>query len=175
MKGLLSAQSVEERDRKSRVIQEKLFNTPVFQSAGTVCFYVALPMEVNTHPMIIEALGMGKKVLVPLVDLENKELKLKEIRDFGIDLSPGKLGILEPVVKTRNADVREARCFIVPGLVFDVKGHRLGRGGGFYDRLLAKLPAKVSAIGLAFSFQVLSQIPHEEHDKAVDILLTEKS
>ena len=174
MKALLSAQSMEERDKKSRVIQKKLFQTPVFQNAGTVCFYVSLPMEVNTHPMIEESLRLGKRVLVVLVDLENKELKLKEIRDFRRDLTPGTLGILEPTAKTRSAELREAECLIVPGLVFDVKGHRLGRGGGFYDRLLAKLPAEVATIGLAFSFQVLPQIPLQDHDKAVQLVLTEK-
>ena len=171
---LLSAQSMEERDRKSRVIQKKLFETPAFQSAGTVCFYVSLPMEVNTHPMIERALAVGKKVLVPLVDLENKELKLKEIRDLRKDLAPGTLGILEPVAGTKSADAREAQCFIVPGLVFDAEGHRLGHGGGFYDRLLGTLPPKVATVGLAFSFQVLPRIPFEEHDKAVGIVLTDK-
>ena len=175
MKALLSAQSMEERDAKSRVIHKKLFQTPVFKNAGTVCFYVSLPMEVNTHPMIEESLRLGKRVLVVLVDLENKELKLKEIRDLKKDLAPGILGILEPVPQTRTADVREAQCIIVPGLVFDPKGYRLGRGGGYYDRFLKTLPSQVATIGLAFSFQVLPEIPLQDHDSAVQIVLTEKS
>ena len=174
IKHLLSAQSVEERDSKSRVIEKKLFEAPAFKSAGTVCFYVALPMEVNTLPMIERALGMGKKVLAPLVDLENKELKLKEIHDLEKDLAPGALGILEPAAKARTADLSEVECLIVPALAFDAEGCRLGRGAGFYDRLLAGLSPKTVTIGLAFSFQVLPQIPLEHHDKAVKILLTEK-
>ena len=173
IKRLLSAQSVEERDSKSRVIQKKLFETPAFQSAGTVCFYVGLPMEVNTRPMIAEALELGKKVLAPLVDLENKELKLKEIHDLEKDLSPGTLGILEPSEKARTADLDEVECLIVPALAFDREGCRLGRGAGFYDRLLARLPHETMTIGLAFSFQVLPQIPLEYHDRPVDIVLTE--
>jgi 5-formyltetrahydrofolate cyclo-ligase len=174
IKDLLSAQSVEERDKKSRAIQKKLFGTPVFQRAGTVCFFVSMPMEVNTHPMIEEALRLGKTVLVPLVDLENKELKLKQIRDFRKDLSPGTLGILEPASGTKDVPAKDVECVIVPGLVFDGDGNRLGRGGGFYDRLLAGLPAKASTIGLAFSFQVLPNIPLENHDRSVGLVLTEK-
>lgn len=171
---MLSSQSAEERDQRSRAIEDKLFKTPAFQRASTVCFFVSLPAEVDTHPMIEKSLRSGKKVLVPLVDLENKEIKLKEIRDLKKDLSPGVLGILEPVAGTRDADVREAQCVVVPGLVFDPQGNRLGRGGGFYDRLLNRLSENVATIGLAFSFQVLPQIPQEDHDRAVGIVLTEK-
>ena len=174
MKALLSAQSVGERSRKSRVIQEKLLENQAFQKAGTVCFYVALPQEVDTHDLIERSIGLGKRVLVPLVDLENKELKLKEIRDLRKDLAPGTLGILEPVSHTKIAELREAECILVPGLAFDEKGHRLGRGGGYYDRLLQGLPATITKIGLAFSFQVVPQIPLEAHDQRVDLVLTEK-
>ena len=174
MRVLLSAQSVSERDRKSRLILERLCENAAFKRAGAVCFYVPLPVEVDTRLMIERSLEVGKRVLVPLVDLENKELKLKEIRDLVKDLAPGTLGILEPVVATKEAELRDVECLLLPALAFDPKGRRLGRGGGYYDRLLAKLPAKVTKIGLAFSFQVLPQIPLEDHDRTVDLVLTEK-
>ena len=175
IKAMLSAQTVDQRDKKSGRIQDKLFQSPLFESAGTVCFYVSLPMEVNTHPMIEASLSMGKRVLVPLVDLENKELKLKEIRNMRLDLRPGTLGILEPVPdRTRDAQMGQVQCWMVPGLAFDPEGRRLGRGGGFYDRLMSRLAPHVPTIGLAFSFQVLPQIPHEDHDRPVDMVLTEK-
>ena len=174
MRCLLSAQSREDRDHKSRVIQKKLWRHPSFLNAGTVCFYVALPIEVNTHPMIEESLKMGKKVLVPSVDLENKELKLKEIRDFQKDLTPGTLGILEPVSVSKSADARDVECCVVPGLAFDENANRLGRGSGYYDRLLVKLPENTAKIGLAFSFQVLPKIPLQDYDRPLDIVLTEK-
>jgi len=171
---LLSAQNPKERDQKSRQIQKKLFKETAFCKAKVVCFYVALPMEVNTHPMIEDALRVGKKVLVPLVDLENKELKLYEIRNFAKDLAAGTLGILEPVhSQARLADVKEVDLVIVPGLAFDKSGNRLGRGAGFYDRFLSQFSAKIPKIALAFSFQVVPQIPHETHDQRVDKVLTE--
>ena len=175
IKSLLSAQTLEERDEKSWRIQKKLFEHAAFQKAGVVCFFVALPEEVNTHPMIQGSLKSGKKVLVPLVDLENKELKLYEIRDLSTDLVPGALGILEPRPdRARRADPKETDCVIVPGLAFSAIGERLGRGAGFYDRFLSGLPAKTPKIALAFSFQVLPQIPQETHDHRVDFILTDK-
>ena len=174
IKSLLSAQSLEERDQKSRRIQKKLFEHTAFKKAGVVCFFVALPVEVNTHPMIEASLKMGKKVLVPLADLENKELKLYEIRDLGKDLAPGALGILEPrPSRTRLADTKETELVIVPGLAFSASGERLGHGAGFYDRFLSGLPAKTPKVALAFSFQVLPKIPQETHDHLVDAVLTD--
>ena len=174
IKSLLLAQSLEERDQKSRRIQKKLFEHAAFRKAGVVCFFVALPVEVNTRPMIEESLKLGKKVLVPLADLENKELKLYEIRDLGKDLVPGSLGILEPRPdRARLADAKETDCVIVPGLAFGTTGERLGRGAGFYDRFLSGLPAGTPKIALAFSFQVFPKIPQETHDHIVDFILTE--
>ncbi len=171
---MLLTQSRHDRDQKSRQIQKKLFEQEAFCKAMSVCFYVGLPTEVNTHPMIEEALKIGKKVLVPLADMENKELKLYEIRELATDLEAGTLGVLEPRrEKTRLADPKEVDCVIVPGLAFDVKGRRLGRGAGFYDRFLSKLSERIPKIALAFSFQVLQQIPQENHDQRVDIVLTE--
>ena len=175
MRELLAAQSQEERDHKSRAIEQKLLEHPSFKNAGTVCFYVGMPTEVNTRPMIERALLSGKKVLVPLVDLENKELKLKEIRDTRTDLAPGTMGILEPLKdRTRDAEVGEVQCCLVPALAFNTAGYRLGHGGGFYDRFLSKLSRETRTIGLAFSFQVLPELPLKDHDLAVDIVLTEK-
>jgi 5-formyltetrahydrofolate cyclo-ligase len=170
---LLAGQSAEERDRKSLAIQEKLFRHPFFRKADTVCFFVSLPREVDTHPMIERALAEKKKVLVPRVDLENKELKLKEVRDLHRDLMPGVLGILEPQASAPDGRLDQIGCLIVPALAFDEKGYRLGRGGGFYDRLLSKLPVGAHTIGLGFSFQLLDSIPLEDHDRAVESVLTE--
>ena len=175
MRKKLKAQSLEERNRKSRLIQEKLFGLDAYRKARTVCFFVGLDEEVNTVPMIESSLSSGKRVLVPLTNLENKELKLFEIRDVRSDLAPGTLGILEPLAaKARKADAKEVECVLVPGLAFDKDHCRLGRGAGLYDRFLAALPASVSKVGLAFSFQVLPEIPQEDHDHPLDEVLTEK-
>lgn len=175
MRQKLKAQGLEERNRKSRLIQEKLFKLDAYRNARTVCFFVGLDEEVNTVPMIESALSSGKRVLVPLTNLENKELKLFEIRDLRTDLSPGALGILEPdPVKAKRSDAAEAECVVVPGLAFDHDKDRLGRGAGYYDRFLASLPRSAFKVGLAFSFQVFPQIPKDDHDYPLDEVLTEK-
>ena len=175
MRTQLRAQSLEERDAKSLSIQEKLFQLDAYRRARTVCFFVGMDDEVNTVPMIESALSAGKRVLVPLTNLENKELKLFEIRDIRLDLAPGTLGILEPdPAKAQGVESKEAECVVVPGLAFDLKNGRLGRGAGFYDRFLASLPLSAFKVGLAFSFQVFPKIPQEEHDHPLDVVLTEQ-
>ena len=174
MKRMLEAQSGEARSQKSRRIEEKLFGLDAFKKANTVCFYVSMPVEVDTASMIDRSIGMGKRVLVPLTDLENKEIDLYTIKNRQSDLRPGVLGIREPdPKKAKKGDPSEVDCLIVPGLCFDKQNNRLGRGAGLYDRFLKKFDPSVPKIGLAFSFQVLPQIPVEPHDVRLDIVLTE--
>ncbi len=135
---------------------------------------MSLPAEVDTHPMIERALRMGKRVVVPRVDLENKALKLYLITNLQSDLEEGTFGVMEPRLhKARPVDRREIHSVIVPGLAFDRTHHRLGRGAGFYDRFLGELGPSASKIGLAFSFQVVPTLPHESHDTTVDWVLTD--
>lgn len=174
IKSRLKAHGLEERNQKSLLIEKKLFAHDAFRRARTVCFFVGMDSEVHTLPMIEKSVQMGKRVLVPLTDLENKELKLFEIRDVKRDLVPGVLGILEPdPAKAKQARADEVEVIAVPGLAFDLKKNRLGRGAGYYDRFLSGLPPRVFKVGLAFSFQVLPDIPYEDHDHLVDEVLTD--
>ncbi len=163
-----------ELETKSLRIKQKLFSLEAFQKAKCVCFYVSLPLEVDTKGMIDEALVLGKRVLVPLTNLENKELRLYEITDRRIDLEKGAFGVMEPRPdKALLAHLEEVECLIVPGIVFDKKNHRIGRGSGYYDRFLKGLPSRVLKIGLAFSFQMVQEIPAEVHDVKLDVVLTD--
>lgn len=163
-----------QRARRSQAIEAKLFGLEAFKRAGCVCFYVSLPLEVDTAPMIDRALREGKRVLVPRTDLENKELSLHEIKDRLADLQAGTMGIMEPMPqRTRCAKPGEAQCVIVPGLGFDHRQNRLGRGAGFYDRFLKRLAPGTVTVGLAFSFQVLPELPVEAHDVPLNCVLTD--
>jgi len=175
MRSRLETLSPDERHQKSLRIEEKLFKLGAFRKARTVCFYVGTDTEVDTVPMIERTITMGKRVLLPRVNLENKELKLFEIKDVRAQLLPGSLGILEPdPAKAKAASQNDIECVIVPGLAFDAARRRLGRGAGFYDRFLAQLPANIFKVALAFSFQVFPEIPHEAHDQTLDEVLTEE-
>lgn len=157
----------EEIIEKSKEIKEKLFLMPDFINAKTVAFYVSFDNEVFTHSMIKELLGK-KRILVSKV-MDN-EIIFSEIINFN-ELKPGKFGILEPV-DINKADYNEIDLIIVPGIVFDKKGHRIGYGYGMYDKLLKKIKCK--KIGLAFGMQLIREIPKDEYDVAVDKIITEK-
>lgn len=163
-----------ERHEKSRKIADKLFRLDAFKTARNVCTYVSMPAEVDTTLLIDEIIGMGKRVLVPLTNLENKELKVYEINNRRDCLRPGTLGILEPDQdKCPEAATKDIDIVLVPALLFDRGNNRLGRGAGLYDRFLAGLPARVQKIGLAFSFQVVPQLPTHPHDVRMDQVLTD--
>ena len=171
---ILGSQSPEALKKRSLRIKKKLFSLAVFKKAGCVCFYVSLPLEVDTTVMIDKALRMGKRVIVPRTNLENKELSLYEIKNRTEDLKKGAYGVMEPrAQKTRFVDLDEVDCLIVPGVVFDKRNNRIGRGKGYYDRFLKKFDRKAVKIGLAFSFQVIPRVPVEAHDEMVDQVLTD--
>jgi len=169
----LSRYEVEE---KSKLIKEKLFSLPEFQSARTVAFYVAMKKsnEAETEEMIKESLRLGKRVLVPITDLVEDKIVFSEIKSFD-DLLPSTFDILEPVPELRKIFPHEAiRLAIVPGIVFDLHGHRIGYGLGFYDKFLSQLTKYVTKIGLAFEFQIVGKLPNESHDITLDKLISEE-
>ena len=117
---------------------------------------------------------MGKKVFVPIVDDSDKELTISELPSLGINLVKGAFGIPTPSEKDRaivSPDIIDLA--VVPGLAFTRKGDRLGRGKGYYDRLLARFPSHAMKVGVAFGFQVLDFIPIAHHDIGMDVVLSE--
>ena len=131
-------------------------------------FFVSFNSEVNTHEMIKNALG-NKTTVVPKV--EQHEIEPSVIIDFD-NLMPSKLGILEPIEAMKIA-YKHIDLVLVPGIAFDMEGHRIGYGYGYYDKFLKKVPKAVK-IGLCFDFQVVDKVPREEHDVPVDLVVTEK-
>ncbi len=155
---------VKERLKKSDEIWQRLSSLPEFEEAPVILFYVSFGSEVHTHKMIRSSLE-SKKIALPVVNGEN--LILSELRDWK-ELSTGSYGILEPreIRKVDSVDLA-----IVPGMAFDLNGHRIGYGKGYYDRLLNKMYAQ--KIGLTFECQLVDSIPSSAHDVAVDAIITE--
>ena len=115
-----------------------------------------------------------KTVIVPYVEGNNPILQLSELKDFNW-LEPKTFGIMEPKeLYIREFSYKKLDLVIIPGIVLDKKGHRIGYGHGYYDRFLKTLNKDVKKIGLAFELQVVDEIPEEEHDVPVDIVVTEK-
>ncbi len=154
-------------------IKVNLFSMPEFMDSRTVMFYASKENEVDTHAMIMDAINIGKRVVVPYVLKEGKEIIPLEIKSYE-DLRPGSFGVMEPRREyCREVSPEEIDVVIVPGIAFDKKGDRLGYGMGFYDRFLSKA-AKAQHIGLAYEFQILDHMDSEGHDVRVGSIVTEK-
>jgi len=168
-RNLLTTQEIASKSLK---IKKKLFNLVEFKEANFISFYISFRSEVKTHEMIKEALMLGKRIGVPIVESE-KKLSLSELKEFDNELEMGKFGILEPKFRyRREVNLEEVELVIVPGIVFDKNGNRIGYGGGYYDYLLSKMKG-VSFIGLAYELQIVHQVPVEDYDIPVHKIITE--
>ena len=152
-----------------QAIAEKLFALPEFIKARTVAFFLSIASEVNTRWMVEQAIVNGKKVLVPIT---RNEIELADFPGWD-NLQLAQFGVPEPIHPKRSSVVPE--IIIVPGLAFDQRGHRLGYGKGYYDRLLKGLDrGKTMRIGIAFDFQLMDRIPTTRDDEKMDRIVTEK-
>ncbi|MBN1280846.1 MAG: 5-formyltetrahydrofolate cyclo-ligase [Candidatus Thermoplasmatota archaeon] len=168
-----SRMSATEVLEKSQRIKDRFFRLDEFRDAQTMLWYVSYNNEVTTHEMIKDCMSMGKHVLVPKTDVENRTLRLCVLSQWE-DLVPGAYGILEPWLEcVREEPVDSIDVMIVPGVVFDEQGNRLGHGFGYYDRLLTTKGSRTVVVGLAFELQLVHRIPFEDHDVKVDQIVTE--
>jgi len=161
----LRKQKEEDRNRKSQLIKEKLFRTLIFKKAKIVMFFMSFGGEVKTQDMIKDARRLGKIVAVP-VCRERRTIRPSILSEKAKVLR-GLYGICEPAIK-RFVKLEDLDVVIVPGVAFDKTGNRLGRGKGYYDCFLRKLPDKAVSIGLAYDFQILPLVPTTIDDKKVD-------
>lgn len=161
----------EEWMQKSIAIEQKLLQNPLVAQASTILLYYALPDEVDTT-LLLEKLSNrvsgAKKVILPVVD--GDILVLKEyIPD---EVSSGYRNILEPTGE-ETINPEEIDLAIIPGVAFDPHCNRMGRGKGFYDKLLPHL--KCPNIGIGFEFQIVEKIPCEQFDIPLDYVITENN
>jgi 5-formyltetrahydrofolate cyclo-ligase len=136
--------------------------------AHTLLLYSALPDEVQTQALLDHLVEQGKTVLLPRV-ISDTEMELRRYTGRA-DLQQGAFNIMEPTgVLFTDYDAIEVA--IVPGMAFDAEGHRLGRGKGFYDRFLPKIPHAYK-IGLCFSWQLIDEVPHNTNDIMMDEVIS---
>lgn len=165
------------RDRFSLAIVASLTDLPEYCRAVTPVLYVDVRDEVRTQSLIAEQLASGRSVIVPYC--RDNDLRLCRVDQLS-ELTQGAYGILEPtdVLRdnaTRRIEPAAVDLIVIPGVAFDRRGHRLGHGFGYYDRLLARLADSTTLVALAFDCQVFDNVPHEPHDVAVDIIVTEST
>lgn len=139
---------------------------PAFRAAHTVLLYHSLPDEVDTHDFIREW-SDKKQILLPVVVGDDLELRIYTGPE---DLATGSYGIEEPTGELFT-DYTSIDFIAVPGVAFDRNGNRLGRGKGYYDRLLPRIPSAYKA-GICFPFQIVEEVPAEPFDIRMDEIIT---
>lgn len=140
-----------------------------------VMSYVSMHDEVSTHEIIRSCLRRGVRVCVPCVDAANQSMTASELENFSTDLEKGYGGIMEPRQDCRRpVDAEQIDLHLIPGVAFDPRGNRIGRGKGYYDRFLLEANPESIKVGLAYSWQVVDEIPEESHDVAMDLVVTEQ-
>jgi len=153
-------------------IRDFLLADPAVSGASRFGLYAALPDEVSTRPLFDALTGAGRRCLFPRT-LANGELRFGAVEHFD-DLRPGRYGVPEPP-ETAVTGLDAGDVIVVPGLAFDRRGFRLGRGGGYYDRTFPPGESRQPfLIGATFSDRILESLPHDSHDRAMDAIVTER-
>jgi len=157
---------------KSNVIQRKLIESPVFNQSKSVGLYLAIGSEVQTREIINYSLDLGKTVLLPRVMSNNLRFYVVNKEDLETNsFDVNMFGIKEPRIYNKSEDYID--LMIIPGIVFDIYGSRIGYGYGYYDKYLTSNEFSKS-VGLAYDFQLIKKpIPTLPHDRKIDILITE--
>ena len=151
----------------------KLIGYIKFNEIKYVASFISIRSEISTKQLNKKIIELKKVLLLPVIEKNSQELIFKKY-NFNEDLKPGKFNILEP--QKENEEIIP-QLFFVPCLGFDLKGYRLGYGGGFYDKIFSKLKTlnhKFYAVGFAFDDQKQNEIPKENFDYKLDFVLTEK-
>lgn len=160
----------------SESIQRHILDSQLYRRASAVLVYSSIGNEVGTDLIVDASFDSGRAVFFPRIEKSSKTFSAVQVRSRG-ELRTGAFGIPEPDPDLPAASAsRLGTCLIcVPGLAFSREGHRLGRGGGHYDRFLADIGPEAISVGLAFSFQLLDRVPHEGHDERLNFIATESA
>lgn len=183
----------EVRDIKSQEIFDKLIDTEIYKSSKNIMCFVSYGSEVDTHKFITHSLKEGKTILVPIIIKKEKDsplddnpktnkflnqiMKCSKINSLD-ELKPNSMGILEPTKESINiVDECILDLIIVPGTAFDIKGNRMGYGGGFYDRFIDGLDDRglpKYKLGICFDEQILDEVPTDIFDEKMDLIITDQ-
>ena len=144
----------------------------LWRRAATLLLFMPMSSEPDLLPLVTSALQAGQRVALPRYDRAHKEYRPRAIRSLA-EVQPGYFGIPEPTPDCPEIAPNQLDLVLVPGVAYDRAGRRLGRGKGYYDRLLAQVPGH--KCGVAFDFQVVPAVPWEPHDVLMDALVTPQS
>lgn len=160
-----------ERARAATAVCGQIQNTNLWSSAKAVLLYSPLPDEVDSWPLAVLALAQGKTVCLPRFNAATGQYGAAQVLELDQDLVLGEFGIREPAGHCAEVSLNQINLALVPGLAFDAKGGRLGRGRGFYDRLLAGFVGV--KCGVCLAGQCVAEIPVAEHDIRMDCVISD--
>lgn len=170
----LRAMTPQERHDKSIKVCQRVIGLEPFSHAGVVMLYMPLPTEVDVTPIAIRCFQSGRTVCVPRVDWQRRDMTPVEVTRFDDSIMDvDEHGIRVP---------RDGRpilpalidLVVIPGLAFDTRGRRLGRGGGFYDRFLRRVSREAIRVAVCFDDQIVEEVPVTPCDMTVDIVATDR-
>lgn len=166
----LRSLSKEEKLRESIEVQKRLIGHPIWKNSKSVLLYASMDSEIDTWALIEKGLQENKIIGLPFYFKMCDIYKPRIVRDIKRDLKIGRLGIKEPSENCAEMPVEEFELIIVPGLAFSMSGYRLGRGKGYYDKLLMR--ATGIKCGICFECQFVMELPVENHDVKMNYVIT---
>lgn len=162
----------EKKGQLDKAIAQRLLSDRVYKEADAVFAFISKDIEVDTTQIINQALSDGKRVAAPRCSTDDRLIDFYYISSFG-DLEKGSYGLMEPDVGVcKKAKPSALSVCVVPGLVFDREGYRLGFGKGYYDRFLVNFPG--ITVGVCYTRCMEQQLPRGFYDKPVSLVVTEK-
>lgn len=164
------------RAAHSAAITDRLLQLHGYRQAGTVLGYMNFGAEFASEQWVGQVLAEGKRLVLPKVNHHTNQLDLYWVEDLETQLAAGLWGIREPIVERceRLNTLNEVEFALLPGVAFTRNGARLGYGGGFYDKLLARMVHQPVLVAAAFALQIVEQIPQEVTDIKVGWIVTEQ-
>ena len=148
----------------------RLRTQPVWQKAAGILFYAPRSDELDLSPLVDESLDQGRLVALPQFDQSTGSYRACRVECPIAELPRGRYGIPEPALSCARVPMAELDLILIPGLAFDSRGCRLGRGGGYYDRLLEAIVG--TKCGIGFDEQLRAEVPIESHDILLDCVVT---
>lgn len=161
------------REKAALAVADHFISLPLFQQSQHIACYVAYRNEIDCLPLIQAIWRADKECYLPVVD-EGKTLKFALYREEDV-LQPNKFGILEPSSFAERIAPEKLDVVVTPLIAFDRQGHRLGTGGGYYDRTFAALRDQVQLVGVAYSAQEAALLPGDSWDVKLRGVVTEKA
>ena len=172
MRAILAAMAPQTEAAKSRLACQAVVRLDEFVSARVVMAYLEIPHEVGTLDLLSAAWADGKTVLVPRIVPHDRQMLALPIGSLDAGIAPARGHLREPV-GGEPWPIEEIDLVVTPGLAFDRTGNRLGRGGGYYDRFLARPGMRAVTCALAFAEQIVDDVPVGDHDLPMDIVVTD--